>query len=128
MKILFWILGLVALMTGCKREEPKPVTQPTTISATVVDEARMPLNNIKIVIHGLSGSYFGGTRRDTTFATLYSDVNGSVIYKVVIEDKWRTYIIANGFPAFNDSRYEGTVDGIVNVGQVNNITIILRNR
>jgi len=127
MKTLVVIIGLLALVTGCKRgEEPTP--QPTTISATVVNEARMPLNNVKVVINALSGSYFGGTRQDTIFATLYTDVNGSITYKAAIEAKWRTYIIANGLPAYNDSRYEGTVDGIVNVGQVNNITIILRKR
>lgn len=127
MKTLLFFIGLLALMTDCKPEE-ELTPQPTTISATVVDEARMPLNNIKVVINALSGSYFGGTRQDTIFATIYTDVNGTISYKAAIESKWRTYIIANGFPAYNDSRYEGTVDGIVNVGQVNNITIILRKR
>jgi len=122
-----WLVGLVALLTtACKREEPKPNV--TEINATVVNDDRTPLSKIPIYVTGLTGSYFTGTRRDTIFATLATDSTGKIQYKNQIDPVWRVYLTAVGAPAYNDSRYEGTVDGVVNVGKVNNITIILFRR
>ena len=124
---VIWLAGLIALLTtACKREEPQPNV--TEINATVVNDDRTPLAKTTVYVTGLTGSYFAGTRRDTIFATLATDSVGKISYKNQIDSMWRVYLTAVGAPAYNDSRYEGTVDGVVEVGKVNDITIILFRR
>lgn len=132
MKTLILVAGLLALSGGCKREELPP--KPTEINMVVVDEARKPIANAEVLIQGLTGSYFGGTRRDSTFARLYTKIDGMIVYKAVVEDKWRVYAMpfspydSTGKIIYDLVKFEGTIDGIVNVGQVNNITVIMRKR
>jgi len=128
-----WLVGLVALLTtACKREEPQP--GPTEINMLVVDEGRKPIANVEVLIGGSTGSYFTGTRQDSIFARKYTDVNGFMFYKETVEQKWRFYakpmspFDSTGKIAYDLVKFEGTVDAIVNVGEVNNITAILRKR
>jgi len=130
---LIWLAGLVALLTtACKREEPQPGI--TEVNMLVVDESRKPLANVEILIAGSTGSYFTGTRIDTVFAREYTNINGVMLYKRIIEDRWRLYakpmspFDSTGKIAYDVVKFEGTVDTIVNVGEVNNITAILRKR
>ncbi|WP_019990422.1 hypothetical protein [Rudanella lutea] len=44
MKILVFILGLLLLMIGCKREEIAPEPKPTEINVVVMNEARRHFN------------------------------------------------------------------------------------
>lgn len=132
MKTLIFIIGLLALMTGCKREEITPGL--TEINMTVVNESREPIPNVEIFISGLSGSYFAGTRIDTTFARRYTDIKGLMLYKLQVETKWRVYAMpfspydSSGRFLYDILKFEGTVDAIVNVGVVNNITVVMRKR
>ncbi|WP_019990421.1 hypothetical protein [Rudanella lutea] len=128
MKTLVFVAGLVALMTGCKHDEPTPATQPTIIQAATKDQQGNVIPNIEIWIIGNKGSYFGGTRQDTVFAKLATDTQGNLEYEQVIPSLWRVYLSPSGFPNYDLVKYEGTVDGIVNVGQVNNIKVVMRKR
>jgi len=132
MKTLLWLVGLIILLSGCKREEPAPGL--TEINMTVVDEMRKPVPNVEVLVAGRRGSYFGGNWRDTTFAYRYTNANGTISYKLLIEREWRVYAMpfspydSAGRAIYDVSKFEGTVDAIVNVGQVNNITVIMRKR
>lgn len=126
MKTLLWSAGLLVLLTACKRKEIAP--NPTEINLTVVDEARKPIANMEVLILGRTGSYFGGTRKDTTFASQYTDVNGVMMYKAVIERQWRLYVRPSYYPNYNDIRFEGNPDGVVEVGRANKFIAILVKR
>lgn len=126
MRTLFYTFGLLLLFSACKREEIK--LQSTIIQGATKDQQGDALPKIEVWITGNKGSYFTGTRKDTIFAKLATDSLGALSYKQVISNDWRVYLSPNGFPNYELVKFEGTVDGIVNVGQANNITAIMRKR
>ena len=126
MKIIFWLFSIVAMLSGCKHEEPAPILNPTTLIMLVVNENREPLDKIKVIIGGSSGSYFGGTRKDTLFATRYTNSYGKIAFEAVFDVEWRVYAQPVGFPDYDILRFEGTTDAIVKTGQANNITVIMK--
>ena len=92
----------------------------------VVDEARQPLESIEVGISGLTGSYFGGTRKDTIFSIMHTNKAGRIYYEALLDAKWRVYAKPVGFPDYDILRFEGTTDAIVKTGQANNITVIMK--
>lgn len=126
MRILIWLIGLIGLLGSCKHEVPQPKS--TIIQGATKDQQGVAVSQIEVWIIGSKGSYFGGTRKDTIFAKLATDSKGMLVYEQIIPDEWRVYFSPNGYPNYDVVRFEGTVDGIVNVGQTNNITAILRKR
>jgi hypothetical protein len=124
-KTLLWLLGIVAMLATCRQKEPEPST--TEINTLVItDSLSTPISGISIWIIGSTGSYFGGTRKDTIFSKQDTDSNGRCFFRQNLENKWRVYVSPSGFPLFKLVKFENTVDGIVNVGQVNNITVIMK--
>lgn len=134
MKTMSWVMGLLALLTSCKHNSPQPGVGPTEINMLVVDESRQPLQGINVSVLGTVGSYFTGSRKDTSFARLVTDLQGKAAYKTNIDNKWYVWVVAVGYSGtytYNDVRYEGDIDkstAEIKVGQVSSVTAVLFNR
>jgi len=125
---IIWLAGLAALLTtACKREEPQP--GPTIIQGATKDEQGNAIPRITVWITGNKGSYFTGTRQDTTFAKLVTDSKGLINFEQYIPSEWRVNFVPIGFPDYDIVRIEGVVtDKMVVLGKVNTVTAILRKR
>lgn len=128
MKTLILLTGLLTLMSGCKREGLSPQLAVTELNLLVINQANAPLASVEVVILGSTGSYFGGTRRDSTFAKVLTNSVGRLNYKATFGSEWRVYVRPNYYPTYNDIRFQDGSDGILEVGKSNDLTAILIKR
>jgi hypothetical protein len=130
MKTLLWLLGIVAMLAACRQKEPEP--GPTTIQVLVTDEAGNGLsrNGVDVWISGSTGSYFGGTRKDTIFVKIPTNLQGKITYQEKLESKWQVSVSVAGDPLlYNSARFEkGDPEGIVTLGAVNDFVAVLFKR
>ena len=129
MKLVFWLIGIVAMLSACKHEEPIPEVPLTLINVLVTDETGQGLNGngVDVGISGNTGSYFGGTWKDTIFAKIPTDLQGRITYQARVDSKWRVSVSPIGpISLYNDVRFDrGNRDGVVKVGEMNDFIAVL---
>ena len=120
------------MLAACKHEEPVPEVPLTLVNVLVTDETGKGLNGngVDVWILGSTGSYFSGTRKDTIFAKIFTDLQGMIVYKEKLGTKWRVSVSISGDPSlYNSVRFErGDRDGVVTVGAVNDFIAVLFKR